>query len=91
MSLYLGCGYTFASHYIIYDFCAVGKQMPPRPVSGRSVVLKTTAYNIAHSGHLHVRDKRILGNDRKNVNSGASTNVGIFEKSPQCDKGAYRG
>jgi len=28
-----------------------------------------------------------LGNDRKNINSGASTKVGIFEKSPRCDKG----
>ena len=33
----------------------------------------------------------ILGYDRKNINSGASTKVGIFEKSPRCDKGAYRG
>jgi len=32
-----------------------------------------------------------LGNDRKNINSGASTKVRIFEKSPGCDKGAYRG
>ena len=32
-----------------------------------------------------------LGYDRKNINSGASTKDGIFEKSPRCDKGAYRG
>jgi len=28
----------------------------------------------------------ILSNDRKNINSGASTTLGIFEKSPRCDK-----
>ena len=33
----------------------------------------------------------ILGNDRKNINSSASTKVVIFEKSPRCDKRAYRG
>jgi len=32
----------------------------------------------------------ILGNDRKNINPGASTKDRIFEKSPRCDNGAYR-
>ena len=33
----------------------------------------------------------ILGNDRKNINSGVSAKDKIFAKSPRCDKGAYGG
>jgi len=32
----------------------------------------------------------ILGNDRKNINSGASAIDGIFAKSPRCDQGVSR-
>ena len=33
----------------------------------------------------------ILGNDVKNINLGVSIKVGIFETSPRCGKGAYKG
>ena len=32
----------------------------------------------------------IMGYDRRNINSGASTRDGIFAKSQRCDNGAYR-